>query len=174
MKQFKELTKAEKRVEIAKDIIQQVKVKTYKPKHFVYLNVIGGKKLGDNYSMQNALLNKEVKCDVCALGAAFCSLVKFDNKLNLQEAKNAGFGGYVPDGGVNARGRLEKYFSERQLALIENAFEKTDFFTRKRRIFGDECERARNYFAVNKCNTPSKLLISIFQNVVDNKGTFKP
>ena len=126
------MTKAEKRVEIAKDVLKQIKANKYQPSCGVWVIDADGNEVydficrGRNKDCDATIdLKKDVvcklngRCDVCALGSLFVSAIdKFnhtklspDAHVDFTEHKNSD---YNP---------LLKWFSAKQLLLIENTFE---------------------------------------------------
>ena len=81
----------------------------------------------------------------------------------------------IEDAGLDSDGMkdvLSQWFSEKQLALIECAFEGTDDFGVPHAT-EDEREKASN-FRNTEDYTAEEALTDIFQNVIDHDGVFKP
>lgn len=157
-KDFKKLSKAGKRVAIVKDVIDSLKAKKYFAKKSIYLE-INEKDYG--IVNQEVLCSDNTVCTVCALGGIFASKVKianeFSNDLELTH-----------DGDM--RKNLSKYFTEYQLHLIEAAFEgweKGNVSTWKLKN-NDHMKYIRSY------SNPNDRMIVIMENIIENKGTFKP
>src|SRR5437868_518082 len=89
--QFKQLTKAEQRVAIAKDVIAQVKVKRYKPSGGAYIILEGGNEHLDKEPIQENI-NKLKECEVCAIGSAILSIAKYKNTIRFNEVSQGLFG----------------------------------------------------------------------------------
>lgn len=94
-KAFKKLSKAEKRVQIARDVLAQLKTGYLKAKPGVYLESRGLNKLTDYYgcilnpgdaaSEMKDILDKDKSCTVCGIGSLFvCAVRRLDN-LKIQE-----------------------------------------------------------------------------------------
>lgn len=101
-KKFENMTKAEQRVAIAKDVQKQIYIGRVKATHGVYvgcLRITGDAEPGEN-------------CTACALGALFVSKYELSN-------------GEWPDdmGQGELRMALHPYFTIFQLCEIEDAFE---------------------------------------------------
>jgi len=94
------MTKAEKRVEIAKDVLKQIKANKYRPTSGVWVMDANGNEVSDLiyrardkdcYAVVD--LKKDVvcklngECDVCALGSLFVSAIDKFNHTKL----NAGY-----------------------------------------------------------------------------------
>lgn len=110
--EFKAMSKAEKRVAIAKDVIAQIKAKRYIPKTGDYISFISTCGLSVNDSIQKNF--DKVECQVCGIGSMFMSNIKFTNKFTLES---------IPHSGVKQAQILLKYFSKQDLILIECIFE---------------------------------------------------
>lgn len=162
---FNGATKAEKRVIIAKDVLKQLKAKKIKAERFTYLD----ENFTTDYAeedMREALNKTEEPCSACGVGSLCIALVLRENDFK------------VPCG-INVLGailkKLTKYFSMKQLALIETAFEG------KTRDIHDMVEeklplsiiyRAETF--TRGCFTVEEMLIKIMKNIIKNEGTFKP
>lgn len=130
-----------KRIEIAQDVLAQIRLKKYKstPGTYVELaNVPEGIISEDNGTWNYAIINRDisvqdlfkkepVKCEVCALGACFMSLVNLDNEVDLNNFEVViGDSHTKKNLSVDSefmRERLMKYFPVHMMGLIESAFE---------------------------------------------------
>lgn len=181
-KPFSKLSKSEKRVVIAKDVIQQIKVGKYLAETGGYIDGIFFKKQDkmDSSKMEDMDIKKNFgkirQCTVCAMGACLMSITKFQNKLTFGDV-----GSGVSDMSNTKVTKLFKsLFSDIQLHLIEKAFEGTDTVTLSSELFGldednfsEQVERCdRNFYS--EYGTDSERLIAIMRNIIKNKGTFKP
>lgn len=154
---YDKMTRAERRVAIAKDVIkhikaQQLKVKTSygyvkHPQGMAALEHIAKSAYNDK-DLANKL---KQECGVCARGAMMlCKVAKFNNyNFDIQNY------GYL--GGWDTFEALRDAFSMDQLDAIERAFEGTDL---------------ESVFV--HIQDPSDRLLAIMQNIVDHNGTFKP
>ncbi len=171
---FKEVSASEKRILIAKDVIRHVKTEEYRIRKGVYLDL--PKKL---FSATNAnrkiqsLFGKIESCRVCALGSIFMS------KCNIADGQLLGYNDmYSGDYGFFYN-TLGKYFSLSQLMLIEAAFE-TDlsinsldkFYSDQEKVSHKKMDAAVAFG--EKYNKASIRLEAIMENLIKNKGTFKP
>jgi hypothetical protein len=87
----KKLTPAQMRVEVAKDVLKQLKAEKYIAQRGTYFVV---DEWSDNATTYDFTIGKDLKselklkvntCSVCALGALFCSYVrKFDNVKSIK------------------------------------------------------------------------------------------
>lgn len=167
MKPFSRMSAAAKRVAIAEDVIAQIKAKQYLVERGTWCEiqeVLMGDIVYDQTMLTQGVVIPPPKCTVCAIGAAFASSIRIFNdcEASLENDKN------------DAQPQLEKFFTTKQLALIENAFENGDggFRTEQQLLSDEELDDAiafgRRYLAYDK------RALAIFGNIVDNKGVFKP
>lgn len=145
---FRKANKARKRVMIAKDVLDQIRLEKYVPSCLYF--VLDNPTSETVINQQN--LQNDYKCRLCGIGAAFASAVRLGNSF---EAKT-----YALDS-QPIREVLSKYFSNDQILMIENYYENWGVAAKKwnrHNGFWDRIPR----------------MIAIFQNVIDNKGEFKP
>jgi hypothetical protein len=185
---FNELSLEEKRVVIAKDVIAQLNNKVISTDYFGYLNLRNFGELfkeGKSNEQVNNILS-DIKCDVCALGGMFISLIKYDNHCTVYELIE------VEQEEISER--LKEYFSEGQLCLIETAYEQygdnyhnQDWLNNvvvyegiysgseleKLGITEDDLDRAA-HFNDDEHYHKETSLINIMNNIIENNGTFKP
>ena len=120
-----ELSKREMRIAIAKDVLKQLRAEVYIARG-VYFMARGTPLYGNQEglaSMNGAQVQKSVKaltqCDVCAIGAAIISGIRlYDGVAGKRFDPN--------DGSVSWAG--QRFFTERQLDLMEDFFEVTGSF----------------------------------------------
>ena len=169
-KKFNSSTKAEKRMMIAQDCIDRINLCQIKPitsRFFCQTDdIIDNSKLYSD-SLKSILNNtKEVQtCSVCAKGGLFISYVGRVNKFEI---------GKLADNSENSSEplkKLSKIFTLLQLSLIETTYEGSEFnwnknLTRK--------QKDVSYSFYRKYDEPKERLVAICQNIIDNKGTFKP
>jgi hypothetical protein len=134
-------------------------------------------------SVQETLLTKNPKCKVCGIGSLMLSAIRYNNNVNwkkcdwtdssiLDEMDYYDNGDLIHSDNdenayLDASKNLNKFFSERQLRLIESAFEVRAFHSDNQQYV--EAEEFGQKFINDK-----KRLLAIMENVVENKGTFKP
>ncbi len=187
--EFKKLSKAEKRVAVAEDVIAQIRLERYIPESGTYVEIDKTDKVWEkNRKLEEAgkplidvdeqpvdvmLAQGMVQCTVCAKGAMFMSHIRKDsNTCTVDSAKEG-------DDEQEIENRLTDLFSEEQLDLIESAFESNadhydheghdDFFDKDGVGIA---EKAADFGS--KYSDDQKRLISIMKNIIKNKGTFKP
>lgn len=178
---FNSLTPEQKRIEIAKDVIVNLKSQIIIPQTGTYL--------GYNNRPKNIELNESlqkhlplIQCEVCAVGSLLISNVKYNNNFNIGDYSNIS---KIAD-------TLLEFFDKKQLILIECAYEGfgwnemgDEAIELDNGLFADEGEDismydittseidAANEFYHNYDDTNIRL-ISIMQNIIDNNGEFKP
>lgn len=194
-KAFATLKPAEKRVAIAQDVLAQLTLKRF--------NAVAGIWLADSNDGEALLGPDQAKakkadelqdvlagikeCDGCALGGMFMCAVEKADKLKVNQLLDFkgeddseesddeenvygdGVEGGEDDGeslqvvGEDALNYLGKFFSRAQLELIESAFEQGGG------AYGTEGE----FFCEGIDDAGTRLRL-IMENIVVNKGTFKP
>jgi hypothetical protein len=193
----KKLTKVERRIAVVKDAIKQIKLNKYAAKAGEVVSPLGElhtlahEDIPAQEVLKNLLKRKDGVpiCKVCARGALLVSTIHKENDFILSDFNNCDMS-YGEDGMTDKR--LEKLFSGRQLALIEQAFEEGNEHFWDSTIGDPENEEYYKRYALNsghlsekeikKCtifhdkkfNNDTDRLLGIFKNIVKNKGIFKP
>ena len=170
-KPFSKLTKPQQRVAIAKDVIARIKTKQFKPEADTFIRGLNGN--DDDMSVEQLVNKEHVECDVCAKGGLFLSLIGFVNNFKIEDFAQGTWGGV--DGHDNAAlnskamRKLQKIFSETQLALIESAFEgmRLDYNIG---ITNDQFKKCKSIY--KRFKSDKNRLIHICENIIKNKGTF--
>lgn len=169
-KAFEKMTPSEKRVQIARDVLAQLAAKRLIAESGVWLEGKDGKDLFKQSDIQkdaelSDILAKTKQCQGCALGGMFmCSVERADNlKLGKLEAvREADNCNTIAEN--DAFSYLKKFFSENQLEMIECAFERGSGASYSRDSVDFACD-------VEDAQTRMRL---IMENIVANKGTFRP
>lgn len=171
---MKKKTNAELRVEIAKDVLKHIETEKIVAKiKWVYFDPCSRNKYKGKQLQE--ILSKLKKCKVCALGGMFYSYVDRHNKFKL-----TGEGGLQS---VNENPRAMRdsmsMFTEKQLFLIECAFESrdVDHGCYKSGVSDAVIEKAKSYIRrhITGINSDGNdALIHIMKNIIRNKGTFRP
>ena len=130
--------------------------------------------------LREAYLDGTVEsCKVCALGGLFMSCTLYNNKTKLDACGYYGeasdLGEFIDRSEPISNG-LDKFFSQSQLKLIEEAFEGGFGY------FGDGCytynrfeDNNRQYYTyADKYPEDDDRMIAIMNNIVKNNGTFVP
>lgn len=166
---FKSLTKEEKKVAIAKDVLLQLKNKKYVAKtgdyvDFDYWETISAVDYDLNIQQHFDVIKN---CKVCALGSAALSCIKYSNNSSFEDARR----------NTNKFwNQLLKVFTKKELVIIEYAFEG---FAHK------ACGRSVNWnidisdnilnktcnFYYKHSNNDNRLK-AIMKNIIKNEGKF--
>ena len=194
---FSKLSPDKKKVAIARDVLEQIRIGRYISKSGSYISNLIMKNGDDRYKIFHKDIKSNFgqikKCEVCAMGACLMSITKFENKLtfddiggSMKELKNS-----------KTQELFQSIFSPEQLLLMERAFEgDTGGTTVGVHIFGlfeedfqkkiRKCQRFYDKFSNQKKYTTSEerqkqnglnqenRLIAIMRNLIKNKGTFIP
>ncbi len=169
---FKRLSKPEQRVAIAKDVLAQIKAKKYIPYTRDYIRLKFGSPTSGSVQKQF----DEINCHVCAIGSLFMSKVKFTNKCDFEN---------IPSGSEQAK-QLEKYFSKKDIALMEYVFEDFDLneeikyksydlgVYQGHSISNEEILRIQKAQTLFKSNTDNEeeRLIKMMKHLIKNNGEF--
>lgn len=185
---FNNLTNGEKAVEIARDVINSIKVKEFIPSttygNLDWTMICHYNKV-DEDDVQEFMLNelnyKKNPCKVCAMGAVMFSKIKLGNGAKLKDI------GESNDIAI----QLEGIFSPSQLRLMELAFEGTYNGNYKDKIDADEvydyglsgevykgewlnAHKFYRKFGEETEKDREDCIIAIMENIIENNGTFKP
>lgn len=165
---FSKMSLEEKRVEVAKDLIERIKIGQLFPETGRFTKFI--KKYENNVK---TLLNSdsETVCEVCAKGGLLMSYI---GRVNQVDRESLGI--FSNDSDSFEHRKLAEIFSYEQLSLIEFAFEGEKFLylNESGEIIHIDLEnsiKAQNFY--EKYDDPSKRLLLIARNIIRNKGTFK-
>lgn len=181
MKKTTKKTKKQRRIEILKDALLQIKAKKYKITNGTYVELSPTLQKIERYASsafsegindvgaKECLLKDKKPCKVCAKGAVFLSTIRKENKVMMSQIYNS----EVREETSN------KLFGEANLNRMESAFEKWYY-----KDFGI------GYSSYSNVNTNSKdvavfnfvkkhpkkddRLIAILKNAIKNDGVFKP
>lgn len=177
-RQFGLLEPAAKRVEIAKDVIAQIKANKLVPSQGVWLNTsFNPIPVKDTTEVQK-ILNKVNSCEGCAIGGMFMCAVKKADKLTLKEAAVNKYDKkeleYVNFDEKIAFKYLRRFFTNHQLALIEVAFEGGNGGTNLHKLRGLTLD-AFNAAAVFclEVGASAKMRL-IMENIIVGEGKFDP
>lgn len=181
-KLFQSLTPAQKRVYIARDVLKHldseqliartgVWLRNGDPRTEFLFKFAGKRTKKDNDTEVRDILNKQKKCEGCALGGMFMCAVKVANKLKLGEM--VGNDGAV--GEFDTFDYMRRFFSDDQLELIESAFEAGEGGAQgteeSRGYFGDDPDGHDD--PANEVE-PEVRMRMIMQNIIKHKGKFDP
>ena len=175
----KKLTAAEKRVAIAEDTIKWLNSRAIKATTGTYFGApakgIKVKSYDDKLDL--ALEKTKGTCRVCALGGMFYSMVRrFDEVTvgigNIDSQPSSDY--FLGVDGFSVFDELEKYFSHQQLAAIESAFEQRDMFEYEDHAKMSDAEMVWSQDFTRGAKTPADRLRAIMNNIIENKGKFRP
>lgn len=197
-KLFKDMTSAEKRTNIAKDVIKQVLLGKLIATRGTYFEMRGlNRNFGDDHFTfkkknidEKEQINKlmpSTKCEVCAMGALFAVDVLKRNHFAVVQLGNS-----IGDGEISKR--LNRIFGKNQLDLIETAFERHVVATRNHTLWdkyhssscydyadaSSDIREGRTVIAQkavsfgDKYSTNEGRMIAIMKNIIKNGGNFLP
>lgn len=152
---FNESTKAEKRVMIAQDCIDRIGCNLLQANTGSFI-VYNGSKV--NQTRVNA-----TTCEVCAKGGLLASYIGRVNNFNDECLGN--------DEDNEAHKKLLELFTLRQLAIIEYAFEGSQYIYSVS-LTTDMENKLEDFYDENYKDDDQRL-IKICENIIKNKGTFK-
>lgn len=165
---FNSMSKAEKRVRIAEDCLERIKLNLYEPNSGCFITGQTQRLLEIKPDLKDSV-NSSIQCSACAKGGLFLTYVGRVNNFKSSQL----------DGGNNIRTndhrKLLEIFTARQLALIEFAFEGSQhihYDLRHGEIDLDDLEDKISKF-YEKYNDDRKRMIAICENIIKNKGMFK-
>ncbi len=180
--EFELLRASDKRVAIAKDVLEHLEANKIIASSGNWLIGIefSMEEYSNNIGLKEKFSTETQKCEACAIGGMFFAAVKLFNKLNVQDLSNAPLycnGESIPCysfGLSTIRPYLLQFFDLKQLMLIEIAFETG---VGQYRLYDlPESEEELGYvaskFCVNMSSEDSMKLI--MQNIIKNNGTFDP
>lgn len=152
---FNESTKAQKRVMIAQDCIDRIKCNllTANMGFFIVYN-------GSNVNQTRV---NTTTCEVCAKGGLLASYIGRVNNFNNECLGN--------EEDNEAHKKLLEVFTLRQLAIIEYAFEGTQYIYSVS-LTTDMKNKLEEFYDENYEDDDQRL-IKICENIIKNKGTFK-
>ena len=168
-KAFARMSAKRKRLAIAADVIEQVRLKRFTAEQNVYVGIDALRDYKESIVYESAALQQflvyppknAVSCTVCGIGAIVLSKAKLGNEVVLKHR-------YFHEA-------LEDIFSERQQCLIETAFE--GYNSGPYSWSDDENEEANPAavkFYRKYAGNDDKRLVAIFRNILKNDGEFKP
>lgn len=175
---------AEKRVLIAKDVIEQIRLKRFRARAQTWVrpNVKANGlnhnpdlilEFGPDAPVRELFLNKQIQsCDCCALGAMFMSCTLYNNNQtaeNFEEETDWDFDERIGNKRLGFSNGLNTFFSGAQMRLIESAFEGSNGA-----FMAPEREYNKVTAWMDKIPDDEKRLVAIMENIIENKGTFKP
>lgn len=176
------MTKREKAVAVAKDVLKQLKAKTIQAHQGVYVSIALKEPIKVGCDLQTALLKQQF-CSVCAMGAAMVSYAKlFDNVPVLENANGLAaiksYGGDVLGASRDqAEAVLKRILSEKEIALLEGAFEAGGWAADGRPMDNREASADAEgwgayFYGLSLGGNSSERLKGLMRNIIRNKGYF--
>jgi hypothetical protein len=165
-RKFDSLTPRGKAVRVAKDVLQQLKVKKLIATQGKYFD-FGA----TNWSIYDYSKNDDMKhrvaashtCQVCALGSAICGYANLNGPVNISTAYS----------GTDIKNTLGGVvFTRQNLGEIEPAFELDHAFSDREGVSREDACKAVKFG--KKYKTPENRLRAIMNNIIQNRGVFKP
>lgn len=188
--EFAKLSKPEQRVAIAKDVIERLQSRTMKAASFNGYVVSDAERIekiageGSSPITPDDTKNISRKCTVCALGGAMISAISLGNGVTWDQFYDIGgaigssFYGLRSEFCIERRGvtrLLRKYFTAKQMEIIEAAFETSYAKPSERpQITQRSSLRAQAYAFGMQFRYDNDRLMAIMQNIVDHDGDFVP
>lgn len=164
---FNSMTPAERRVEVAKDVILQLRNGLYQATKSTYVNFKRSIAFDANRDMCT-LADDEIRCECCVRGAMFLSKARKFNNLKMGDIPTLPLHDkrIYTINASNFKTYERELFSPDQIMLMECAFERWVDYT----VFPPHVNEYINKLP----NDPTERMITIMQNVIDNQGTFVP
>lgn len=167
-KEFAKLSEKEQRIKVAEDVLYRIGINQLKGNagKFCEYKILPDE-LVEIKQMSERLKSPDLKCDVCAKGGLFLSYIGIVN--NYESPNNVIFAGHRLYS--NEMSELKKVFDERQLTMIETAFEGEEF-SWNINLTSDEYNACYSFYLAYK-NDNNERLIAICKNIVKH-GEFNP
>ena len=158
------------RMQLAQDVIDQLDAKRFIPKEENYFSLTASQKgkFLDGMKHDGAETLKALKkCEVCQIGALMVAAVERHDALPINKL----FIGATMNTDT-VRSYLKKLFTKQQLSLMQSAFMQSAFTMPWQVPYTGRTTRAIDFG--NRFKRTGERMRAIMQNVIDNKGTFKP
>lgn len=172
-KAFDKLSKMDKRVAIAKDVIANLNSKKFIAKHGSYIETIGDNKQINQFTLL------DTTCNVCAIGSLLTGRISRGNKLDINLDTLLHIDDFAGEEEIKL---LKDLFTAKELRYIEYAFEGWNIndsfeFTDKEiekveKFFDSYINRNANDYEIEKSRSDDKRLRAIMNNIIKNKGKF--
>lgn len=183
---YSSLTLEEKRMAVAYDVIQQIKKGMLQPVPSSFavnrgrLGHKGGSLFREVFVSNNPKSDPNTFCYACAIGGVLISSLLFKNNT-----MRAGGGFRYPAQNLMEKSRsdlielaygINSPFTRLQLNMIESAFEQNQaFYPGKDRLTKQGERNASKAVSFGeKYKDDSERLVAIMQNIINNRGEFKP
>ncbi len=161
---FKQLTKRQRAVAVARDVLEQIRIKQFKPMTGTYLRQVTNF-CPSGVMYYSTTVDTSDKCEGCAIGASMVSFSRLFNNIRLRLRQPS-------------RRALSRAFSWRTIALMECAFEGKSKFIKEAgydsgtsiRVSEQEIKAAVTFGE----GSSKERLCGIMRNIIDHDGEFQP
>lgn len=190
---FRKLSKIEQRVQIARDVISQLRARKIVAMHGTWLSDFTGKTDADDGAtfpldtdFSDILNSPKLKsCNACALGAMFACTVKRADAYTVGNLSNGNSFDVPDDFVLNRIGAdiydfdryLQRFFTKKQLGLIEFSFEQGGGVY-DAVDFSEEVREAAEHYGVKPGDNfnydAARQMTLIMRNIIRNDGVFNP
>lgn len=186
-KAFEKATTLQKRVLIAKDVLARISFNQYKPKTSIWLRInpahISSSEEQD--SVQKMIVKEGIECKVCAMGGLAASCIGFNNSVTISEDFNTDNPHHYTTideelhlaellhGAKEDKFQLIAIFGKTEIEKIEMTFEMGRGYYRNN-LSDDPLKQKCILFGEKYKNDNRERMIAIMNNIVKNKGVFKP
>ncbi len=165
---FEKMTKAEKRVVIAKDCLLRIELEQIVPERNKFCRLAGEYEYSSKSIQETLNTTNKLVCSACAKGSLFMSYIGRVNKTNFTDIDNDN------SKRDSDHKKLQEIFTLKQLSLIEYVFEGSQYIysdNKDKNIIHDSSKMVafRSKYEYNDELT----LKAICENIIKNKGTFK-
>ena len=171
----KRLTNAEKRVAIAEDVLENLDRLIVRTGNYICGTLPEEVNPKDN--AQEKVKAIQAYCTVCALGACLLSHVRLWDRVMMGEIVGTYPTQYLNVRYADTTAPLKRYFTQRQLNLIESAFEVRPL-NKEYAASDEEIAQAmffgRGYTGKSYDIISKNRLKAIMKNIVKNEGAFVP
>ncbi|RJQ30275.1 hypothetical protein C4565_00390 [Candidatus Parcubacteria bacterium] len=148
-KSFDEMTREERKIAIAKDVIARMDMEKLNLKRGTYFDGIVKEKIGYSDSLQLVVDKLEQGCTVCAIGAVFLSHVRLFNQVSGEVVSRYGSEA-VQIFSHDLIASVKDCFTHNEMLRLERIFEEGDIsYTPQTRI-----RRAMEYIIQNNGEVP--------------------
>ena len=175
---FKALPQSEKAILVAKDCLQQIRLKRYRIRSGQYASRLKVSKIDPDVTLDQISTSSklgiqvihESNCAVCAKGSLFLSAVTKSNRMSLEELQDI-VSFEDSDAMADKVCRVDKIFSQSDFDLIECAFETESHFGETVNNW-KKCDQAVTFGQAHRAD--DMRMGAICLNIIANNGKFVP
>lgn len=173
-RKFETLTPRGKAARVAYDVLQQIRTRKLHARTGGYITADLSRTIDVGTPVCSLLdTNNASACHVCALGGLFMGLALNDKSIKIAY-KHYSYDSFTEP--ANFRVQLKDIFEPHQLNMIESAFEvqgMVDGYTYDRSEIASDDLKAAIRFG-NRYTSNENRLRAIMNNIVENRGIFRP